>query len=88
MLNEQKLSQYLDQLFLHTPERTNVKPSRHAKADMGSLIEDETDQSTHLHDAAIGGLALLTAGRTAQARDKSSKQRRVEAGEWHLKILE
>lgn len=56
-------------------------------ADMGSLIEDETDQSTHLHDAATGGLALSIAGRTAQTCDKSSKQRGAEAGEWHLKTL-
>ena len=42
MLNEQKLSQYVDQLFLYTTEKTNVKPSCHAKADIGSLIEDET----------------------------------------------
>jgi len=42
MRNEQKLSQYVDQLFLYTTEKTNVKPSCHAKADIGSLIEDET----------------------------------------------
>lgn len=41
MLNEQKLSQYVDQLFLYTTEKTNVKPSCHAKADIGSLIEDD-----------------------------------------------
>lgn len=42
MRNEQKLSQYADQLFLYTTEKTNVKPSCHAKADIGSLIEDDT----------------------------------------------
>ena len=44
MLNEQKLSQYVDQLFLYTTEKTNVKPSCHAKADIGSLIEDEPNE--------------------------------------------
>ncbi len=87
MLNEQKLSQHINQLFLYTTEKTNVNPSCHAKTDLGSLIEDETDQSTHLHDAATGGLALSIAGRTAQTCDKSSKQRGAEAGEWHLKTL-
>jgi hypothetical protein len=43
MLNEQKLLQYADQLFLYTTEKTSVKPTSHAKADIGSLIEDEAN---------------------------------------------
>lgn len=45
MLNEQKLSQYIDQLFLYTAEKTDVKPTCHAKADIGSLIEDEAHRA-------------------------------------------
>ena len=55
MRNEQKLSQYVDQLFLYTTEKTNVKPSCHAKADIGSLIEDEAHR-------AVGAMAVIANG--------------------------
>ena len=66
MLNEQKLSQYVDQLFLYTTEKTNVKPSCHAKADIGSLIEDEAQHGIET-TASIGCDATI-ADRSVSAR--------------------